>query len=196
MADEARSRLGRGLAALIGDVGDESRRRSSARAAQRARADRVPASPTRAIRAASSPKPSSTSWPHRSASAASSSRSWCAPCAARPINTRSSPASGAGARRSAPACTTCRSSARGQRPRGARACDHRERAARRPQPAGRGGRLSGARRRVQHSQDDIADDRRQEPQPCRQHAAAAEAARAVKAYHRATASSPPAMRAR
>ena len=42
--------------------------------------------------------------------------------------------------------------------------------------AGRGARLSGARRRVQVQPGRHRADRRQEPQPCRQHAAAAEAA--------------------
>ena len=108
MADDAaRSRLGRGLAALIGDVGDESQVAERARAAS-ARCRSNSSAPIRAIRASCSPTPSSTSSRTRSASAASSSRSWCARAA--PTTSRSSPASGAGARRSAPACTRCRSS--------------------------------------------------------------------------------------
>ena len=109
MADDAaRSRLGRGLASLIGDVGAEvAVDRARARAAS-ARCRSNTCAPIRAIRASCSPTPSSTSCPTRSASAASSSRSWCARAA--PTASRSSPASGAGARRSAPACTRCRSS--------------------------------------------------------------------------------------
>ena len=77
MARWRRSRLGRGLAALMGDVGEETQV-GRARAQQR----RVPIeflkpnprNPRRIL-----PTPSSTSSPPRSASAASSSRSWCAP---------------------------------------------------------------------------------------------------------------------
>ena len=74
MADH--SRLGRGLASLIGDVGEETPapKRRASRAARRSRT----CAPIRAIRAAPSPTPSSTSLPPRSASAASSSRSSCA----------------------------------------------------------------------------------------------------------------------
>ena len=108
MADESRSRLGRGLAALIGDAADTATGRSRA---QRSAACRSNSSrPIHAIRAAFFPKQSSMSLPPRSKSAASSSRSWCAPCAAQRTATRSSRANGAGGRRSAPACTTCRSS--------------------------------------------------------------------------------------
>ena len=65
---------------------------------------------------------------------------------------------------------------RGDRRRSARTRDHRERAARRSQSAGRSDRLSGARRRVRSFAGRHREDRRQEPQPRRQHAAAAEAA--------------------
>ena len=109
MADEAgRSRLGRGLAALIGDVGEEAETVERARSQRRVPIEFLRPNPRNPRRI--SPKPSSTSSPLRSASAASSSRSWCARCAAPPTPSRSSPASGAGAPRSAPACTTCRSS--------------------------------------------------------------------------------------
>jgi len=73
MADEAKSRLGRGLAALIGDVA-MSPPRWSARAAS-ARADRF-VKPNPRNRAAILPMSNSTNSRHRSANAASSSRSW------------------------------------------------------------------------------------------------------------------------
>ena len=110
MADDAaRSRLGRGLAALIGDVGAEIARRPSARAASAAcRSNIVRANPRNPRKlfsdaeldelAALDPRarhhPADRGAPARGADDAS----------------RSSPASGAGARRSAPACTKCRSS--------------------------------------------------------------------------------------
>ena len=109
MADEARSRLGRGLAALIGDVGDEAAVGRARRAQPAPRADRIPA------------PQSAQSAPHvrrrraRRACASIRERGIIQPIVVRTLrgattDTRSSPASGAGARRSAPACTTCRSS--------------------------------------------------------------------------------------
>ena len=65
---------------------------------------------------------------------------------------------------------------RRQRPRGARARDHRERPARRPQPGRRSARLPAADRRTRLYPGRSRPDHRQEPQPCRQYAAAAEAA--------------------
>ena len=103
---EKRSRLGRGLAALIGDVGDEAQVLERQRNQRRVPIEFVKPNPRNPRRAFADAELDELA--HRSASAASSSRSWCAPCAARWINTRSSPASGAGARRSARACTTCR----------------------------------------------------------------------------------------
>ena len=73
-------------------------------------ADRTSSTRIRAIRAASSPIPSSTNWRSRSASAASFSRSWCGRRRMAASNSRSSPASGAGAPRSVRVCTKCRSS--------------------------------------------------------------------------------------
>ena len=110
MADDAaRSRLGRGLAALIGDVGAEVAV-DRARAAQPAQgADRVRARQSAQSAQAVLRRRARRACRPRSASAASSSRSWCAR-ARRATISRSSPASGAGARRSAPACTRCRSS--------------------------------------------------------------------------------------
>ena len=108
MAEETRSRLGRGLASLIGDVGGECRAcRPAARAAQGA--DRV-------LR----PNPRN---PRRNFSDAELERARRIDQAARrdPADrgaagarraggaSRSSPASGAGARRRPPACTRCRS---------------------------------------------------------------------------------------
>ena len=111
MADEGRSRLGRGLAALIGDVG----RRRATTAVERARSQRrVPIEFLK-------PNPNN---PRRIFSdaeldelaASIRERGIIQPVIVacdqghRRTATRSSPASGAGARRSAPACMTCRSS--------------------------------------------------------------------------------------
>ena len=77
MAEEGtRSRLGRGLAALIGDVGAERPldRRAGSGGCRPVRCGRM-----RAIRGANFPTANSTSSPPRCASAASSSRSSCAP---------------------------------------------------------------------------------------------------------------------
>ena len=75
MADH--SRLGRGLAALMGDVGEETQGgRRLAQAA--ARADRKPHRQSAQPAPQFHRRPSSTSSPPRSRSAASSSRSWCA----------------------------------------------------------------------------------------------------------------------
>ena len=181
MADEAarRSRLGRGLAALIGDVGDEAGVVERARGAA-ARPDRVPAAATRATRA----RPSREDELDELADSIREKRHHPADrgaAAARACRTptRSSPASGAGARPSGPACTTCRSSS--SRPTTATALElaiieNVQRAD--LNAARRGGRLRAAGRASSATrQDDLGDDPRQEPQPRRQHAAAAEAAR-------------------
>ena len=69
---------------------------------------------------------------------------------ASPMLTRSLPASDAGARRSAPACTTCRCwSVEADRPRGARTRHHRKCPARRSQCARRGAGLQRLDRRIQ-----------------------------------------------
>ena len=78
MAEEPRPRLGRGLAALLGDAGEEAGV-DRARRAARSRFRSNFCGPIRAIRARLSTRPSSTNSPPRSRSKASSSRSWCAP---------------------------------------------------------------------------------------------------------------------
>ena len=177
MAEDRReAALGRGLAALIGDVGDEA----PVVGARRGAAARVPIefiAPTRAIRARSSTTTSSTSSPRRSASTASCSRSWCGRSPAPTTATRSSPASGAGGRRSAPGCTTCRSLIHDVSDREAlelAIVENVQRADLNPLEEARGyqqlieefGYTPGRPRR----------DDRQEPAACRQHAAAPEAA--------------------
>ena len=82
--------------------------RPSARAQPAQGADRIPARQSAQPAQAVLRRRARRACAIRSASAASSSRSWCARAA--PTASRSSPASGAGARRSAPACTRCRSS--------------------------------------------------------------------------------------
>ncbi len=80
MPDDGRSRLGRGLAALMGDVGGEADDHR-ARAQSASRADRVsapnPRNPRRNFSDAELDELA-----HRSGSAASSSRLWCGRCAA------------------------------------------------------------------------------------------------------------------
>ena len=100
-------RLGRSLASLIGE-GEGVRVRRGGRPAHRARSMR--SRPGASTRGGISPKRRSRSLRSRSASAGWCSRSWCARSAASMKLTRSSPANGAGARRSAPICTRCRSS--------------------------------------------------------------------------------------
>ncbi len=107
MAEESRPRLGRGLAALIGDAGEEGAAIARSRGQKRFRS--LSCGPIRAIRARPSTIRISKTSSLRSARRASSSRSSPVPSRALPIFTRSSPASGAGARRSAPGCTTRRS---------------------------------------------------------------------------------------
>ena len=110
MAEERPVRAsGRGLAALIGDVGDEVRRRR-ARARPAPRAGRVPAAepaqPAQELRRGR-PRRARRLDPreghHPADPGAHDARAW-------PTSTRSSPASGAGAPRSGPGCTRCRCS--------------------------------------------------------------------------------------
>ena len=76
MAEDGRSRLGRGLAALIGDVGDETQIVERARNARKAPIEHLKPNPRNPRRMFATR--SSMSWRRRSTSAASSSRSWCA----------------------------------------------------------------------------------------------------------------------
>ena len=183
--DASRSRLGRGLAALIGDVGAETP--AVERAQQRSAACRSNSSdPIRAIRAAFLPiaeldelaafDPRARHHPaDRGARRARRRRQL----------TRSSPANGAGARRSAPACTTCRSScsrsptARRSNSRSSKTCSAPISIAL-EEAAG----YQALADRVQAQPGRHRADRRQEPQPCRQYAAAAEAARDQELYPR------------
>ena len=122
---------------------------AAAEAGAAASADRAAPPQPRASRGATSPRTSWRSWPPRSARRACCSRSWCGPPRGAPGDTRSSPASGAGARPSGPACTRCRSLVRelGDRD-GLEIAHRRERPARRPQPAGGGAGLPGADRPI------------------------------------------------
>ena len=98
---ERRPALGKGLSALIPDAPEPPRSGADRSRHRSARAERAAAA-----RAAWTTR-SSRSWRSRSRRTASFSRSSCA-APATPI--ASSPANGAGARRSAPACSRCRSS--------------------------------------------------------------------------------------
>ena len=174
--DPSRRRLGRGLAALIGEMdrpaaGEGSRRRRC----RRPRADRVPV----AQPAQSAPqfrrRRARPIWRSRSASTASCSRSWCA----RRRAGRYEIIAGERRWRAAQRAGLTRDPghrARRQRPHRARTRDHRERPARRPQSGRGGARLPAADRRAQLHAGRSRPGHRQEPQPCRQHAAAAEAA--------------------
>ena len=177
MADEARSRLGRGLAALIGDVGAETPTAERARTRQRARADRASsaqsAQPAPHLRGRRTRRACRT----RSASAASSSRSWCARAAARKTlrdhRRRAALARGAARRPARRAGGACSKSSDGEALELA-IIENVQRADLNPLEEAAG--YQALATEYSHSQDDIAQDRRQEPQPCRQHAAAAEAA--------------------
>ena len=82
MADDAaRSRLGRGLAALIGDVGAESQAQRARRAQPAQGADRIRARQSAQSAQAVLRRRARRACRLRSANAASSSRSWCAPAA-------------------------------------------------------------------------------------------------------------------
>ena len=185
MAEDAcgRSRLGRGLAALIGDVGEETKSARSARAASAACRSNS-SSPIRAIRAASF---SDAELDELAASIRE--RGIIQPIVVRPVRGATDAFEIiAGERRWRAAQRAGLHDVpvvvgRGDRRRGARARDHRERAARRSQSARRGDGLSGARRRVQSQPGRHRQDRRQEPQPRRQHAAAVEAVRAGEGLH-------------
>ena len=177
MADH--SRLGRGLASLMGDVGEEttpcSRQRAQSRAARRSKIS----APIRATRAAPSPRPNSTNSPPRSASAASSSRSWCAPVRGEPDNfeiiageRRWRAAQRAGLHEVPVAVVEATD---------AQALEFAiiENVQRADLECDRGGdRLSGADGGIQPQPGRGGADRRQEPAACGEHAAAAQAVRA------------------
>ena len=104
MADH--SRLGRGLAALIGDVGEETSGADSGRKPRRAPIENLRANPRNPRRAFTDAELDELSDSIRE-------RGIIQPIVVRALPkatiSKSSPASGAGARRSAPGCTTCRS---------------------------------------------------------------------------------------
>ena len=95
---------------------------------------------------------------------------------AKPAATRSSPASAVARRAAGRADANPGHRARRQRPRRPRAGDRRERPAHRPQSGRGSARLPAAARRTRIHAGRSRADHRQEPQPRRQHAAAAEAA--------------------
>ncbi len=131
-----RSRLGRGLAALIGDVGDEVGAVDRARGQRRVPVEFLRPNPRNPRKR--STRPTSTISRRRSAKKGSSSRSWYGPCREWSMSRdhrRRTPlarlAEGGTARGAGPADG-------GGRPGGARARHHRERPACRPQRARRG----------------------------------------------------------
>ncbi len=192
MADH--SRLGRGLAALMGDVGEETPAADSgAQAAQRAdrKSHRQSAQPapqfhrSRTQRAGRLDQGARHHPADRGAPGARQGR------ALRDHRRRAALARGA-ARRPARGADRHR---RGDRRAGARIRHHRERAARRFESDRGGGRLSGADGRIQSQPGRGGADRRQEPLACRQHGAAVEAVGAGAGAGAHPASSRPATRA-
>ena len=194
MAEEGtRSRLGRGLAALIGDVGQES-------SAERPRGQRR--LPTGSLRPnARNPRRMFADAELDELAASLRERGIIQPIVVRPLRgasrrlrdhrRRAALARGAARR---PARSSGRRH-RGDRRRGSATCDHRERAARRSQSARRGGRLSRADGRIRQQPGRNRQDRRQEPKLCRQYAAASETSGCGEGAIFTAANSPPAMRA-
>ena len=175
MADDGRSRLGRGLAALIGDVGAETRNaRARAQPSAACRSNICRPNPR-------NPRRNFSDAELEELAASIKERGIIQPIVVRAVRgAKDAYEIIAGERRWRAAQRAGLHEVpivlrRGDRRRGARACHHRERAAHRPQCAGRGGRLSGAGERVRSQPRRDRQDRRQEPQPCHQHAAAAEA---------------------
>ena len=177
MADDAsRSRLGRGLASLIGDMGAECA--AATDPLERARGQRrVPIEHIRAN--PNNPRKHFSDAELDDLANSIRERGIIQPIVVRAVAaatiSRSSPANGAGAPRNARRCTMCRSSS--SKPRDSEAlaaCDHRERAACRSQCAGRSRGLSVAGRSVQLFAGRHRAARRQKPQPCREHGAADE----------------------
>ena len=149
MADDAaRSRLGRGLAALIGDVGDEARAVERARSQRRVPIEFLQPNPRNPRRVFSDAELDELAQSiARARHHPADRRAHGAGRRGQLRDHRRRAALARGAARG-PARRADRR-ARRERRRSARACDHRERAARRSQSAGRGDRLSGARGRIQ-----------------------------------------------
>ena len=189
MADK-RPALGRGLSALIprdDERADAARARCRARgaasrsrrrAASRRRRDRHRSASCRirASRARRSTRRVSKSW--RSRSARNGVIQPILVASAPAIASRSSPASAAGAPRSAPACSRCRSSMRDDpRRQAARGRAHREHPARGSESDRRSAGVSPAGRRAAAVAGDHRDGGRQGPRDGRELHAAAAAAR-------------------
>ena len=196
MADEARSRLGRGLASLIGDVGGEAahvdRPRTSAQGADRI-SETQSAQPAprffrcRTRRARRLDQAARRDPADRGASGEGRAA----------IVTRSSPASAAGAPRRSPACTKCRSCRSMSATADALEIAIIENVQREDLNAMEEAQgYHALADEFKRSQEDIAKDRRQEPQPRRQHDAADQAAGGGAGLYRHRANCRPAMPAR
>ena len=154
------------------------RPRSSSARATRARRRSNSSSPIRAIRAAIFPTPSSTSSRPRSRSAASSSRSWCARCKGATdqfeivAGERRWRAAQRAGLHDVPIVAIEVTDAEALE---LAIIENVQRTDLNPLEEAMG--YQALIDEYKHSQNDIAQDRRQEPQPCRQHAAAVEAAR-------------------
>ncbi len=175
MADEGRSRLGRGLAALIGDVGGDITITERARTQRRVPIEYLKPNPRNPRRQFGDAELDDLAASIRQRGHHSAGRGPCGAREERRLRDHRRRAALAGGATRRPARYPDRA-ARSDRQRGARACNHRERTAQRSQSSGGGRRLSGAGERVQSQSRGHRQDRRQEPQPCQQYAAPAEAA--------------------
>ena len=171
MADEARSRLGRGLASLIGDVGGEAAHVDRPRAQRKVPIEFLKPNPRNPRRAFSDAELGELAGLDQAAWRDPADRGAAGEGRARPLRDHR--------RRAALARLAGRRAPRGadrpdrrQRQRRAGTRDHRERPARRSQRDGRGAGLSRPGRRVQTQPGRHRQDRRQEPQSRRQHDAA------------------------
>ena len=154
MADDGRSRLGRGLAALIGDVGAETATVERTRSQRRVPIEFLKPNPR-------NPRRNFSDAELDELAASIRERGIIQPIVVRAARRRRSLRDhrrrAALARRATrgPARRADRR-ARGHRQRGARARHHRERAARRSQSAGGSGGYQALANEYQHSQEDIA----------------------------------------
>ena len=173
---QRRRGLGMGLSALLGD-GAEAYAPESLRGAAAERADRVPAPVAAAAAPAVRRGGAGGAGASRSASTACCSRCWCARrqrCRRLRDRRRRAPLARGAARR---ACTRCRwwcASCRDQETLELALIENLQRADLSPLEE-----AQAFRRLIDefgHTQDELATGGRQEPQPCRQHAAAAGAA--------------------
>ena len=184
MADEARSRLGRGLASLIGDVGGEAAHVDRPRNQRKVPIEFLKPNPRNPRRTFSDAELAEladfdqAAWrdPADRGAAGARARTDRFEIIAGERRWRAAQRAGLHEVPIVPVDVTDSRRARNR--------DHRKRPARRPQRDRRGAGLSRARRRIQTQPGRHRQDRRQEPQPRRQHDAADEAAGGSAGVHR------------